>query len=333
MRMFNATRLFALTLALSLALVGCDGFDSGTSPDEPEDVATTLSFGGAEIARTEEAGTVSIPVVINNPAGRQVSAEVLYADGVSTTDASDFNLPADAAVSGGNAYVAGSVTFPADAADGDTLSLELNIQDAEESEEQEDGIFVLQSLQNATVGSQDRFTVKIGAIQLLFVDFSDDELDPMTAYSVASNENWGTSSAGGADNVPYAVANGFGANEPSNDWLITPAIDFNAREGETLTFLNAKGFDDAGLDRGLNVLVSTDYDGSGNPEDFTWTDVSDQVTFSEGDFNFVSSGEVDLSGSQFQGDAVHIAFQYISSGTGGGSTEAWEVDDITVTGQ
>ncbi len=334
MRTFYSTQLLALTLVLSLALVGCDGFDSGTSPEAPEDAATTLSFGEAEIPLTEESGTVSIPVVINNPAGREVTAELLYADGVSTTDAADFNLPADAAVSGGNAYVAGRVTFPANTEGTDTLEVELNIQDTEENEEQEDGVFVLQSIQNATVGSQDRVTVKIGAVQILFVDFSNDELAPMAAISVASNENWGTSSAGSADNVPYAVINGFGANEPSNDWLISPAINFNNYDGETLTFLNAKNFDDAGLERGLRILVSTDYDGSGNPEDFTWTDVSDQVeNYSPGGYEFVSSGEVDLSGSPFQGDAVYIAFQYLSSGTGGGSTEAWEVDDITVTGQ
>jgi hypothetical protein len=334
MRTINSIQPLVLLLALSLALVGCDGFDSGASPDAPEDVTTTLSFGDAEVALTEESGTVSIPVVINNPAGRQVSAEVLYADGVSTTDASDFNLPADAAVSGGNAYVVGSVTFPADAEDGDMLNLELNIQDAEDNEDQEDGIFVLQSLQNATVGSQDRFTVKIGAIQILFVDFSDDTLDPMTAFSVASNENWGTGSFSGEPLSPYAEANGFDANEPSNDWLIAPAINFNDYDGETLTFQNAKNFDDAGLDRGLQVKISTDYDGTGNPEDFTWTDVSDRVqNYSTGGYEFVSSGEVDLSDTQFQGDAVYIAFQYETSGTGGGSTELWRVDDITVTGQ
>jgi hypothetical protein len=330
MRTFYSLRLLAVLLALSLALVGCDGFESGTPPDEAQDVETTLSFGQAEISVTEESGTVSIPVTINNPTGREVSAEVLYANEISTTDASDFNLPADAAVGGGNAYVAGSVTFAASAQDGDTQTLDLNIQDTEDNEEQEDGIFVLQSVQNATVGSQDRVTVKIGAIRILFVDFSDNELAPMTAYSVASNENWETSSAGGADNVPYAVANGFQADELSNDWLISPALNFNEYVGETLTFLNAKGFNDTGR-RGLQVKVSTDYDGSGNPEDFTWVDISDQVTFSEGNFNFVSSGEIDLSDSQFQGDAVYIAFQYQNSGIE--NAAAWEVDNITVTGR
>jgi len=330
MRTLYAFRLLAITLVLSLVAVGCDGLDSGVPPDQAEDTATTLSFGQAEITITEESGTVSIPVTISNPVGQDVSAELLYANEVSTTDAADFNLPADAAVGSGNAYVAGSVTFGPDAEDGATQTVELNIQDDDDSEEQEDGVFVLQSVQNATVGAQDRTTVKIGAIQLFFADFADDELAPMTAYSVASAANWETSSDGSPDNAPYAVANGFRSDELSNDWLITPALDFDASDEETLTFLNAKGFNDSGR-RGLQVKVSTDYDGEGNPEDFTWTDISDEVTFSEGNFNFVSSGEIDLSGDAFQGDAVYIAFQYQNSGLE--NAAAWEVDNITVTGQ
>lgn len=165
-------------------------------------------------------------------------------------------------------------------------------------------------------------------VNLASVDFSDDQLAPMTAYSVASNEDWGTSSEGGSSNVPYAVANGFQADEASNDWLISPALDFTNVENETLRFINAKGFNDSGR-RGLQVKVSTDYDGSGNPTNFTWTDVSDQVNFSEGDFNFVGSGAVDLSG--FQGSEVYVAFQYQS--TGPFDAAAWQVDNILVSGQ
>lgn len=167
-------------------------------------------------------------------------------------------------------------------------------------------------------------------VNLASVDFSDDQLDPMTAYSVASDEDWGTSSDGDPPNAPYAVANGFGADEASNDWLISPALDFTSTQDETLRFINAKGFNDSGR-RGLQVKVSTDYDGSGNPENFTWTDVSDQVTFSEGEFEFVESGAVDLSGSEFQGSEVYVAFQYQS--TSPDNAAAWQVDNIVVSGQ
>lgn len=335
MHMLQPLGRLTLFLALSLLVAGCDGFESGAPPDAAEDTETTLAFAQESIAVTEDAGVVTISITINNPpANRDVSAEILYADAVSETDASDFNLPEDAAVEGNNAYVAGSVTFPAGSDDGDTQTIELNIEDDEDPEEQEDGIFVLQRVEGATVGSPDRLTVAIGAITLFVADFSDEELAPMTAYSVASNENWEISSAGSWPDVPYAVANGFGANEPSNDWLISPALNFNEYEGETLTFANAKNFDDTGIERGLRVLVSTDYDGEGNPEDFTWTDISDRVeNYSSGGYEFVSSGDIDLSDDAFQGDAVYIAFQYLSSGTGAGSSEAWEVDNIVVTGR
>jgi hypothetical protein len=167
-------------------------------------------------------------------------------------------------------------------------------------------------------------------VTLASVDFSDDQLAPMTAYSVASGNDWATGSDGDPPNAPYAIMSGFGADEPSNDWLISPALNFNSAQNETLRFINAKGFDDSGR-RGLQVKVSTDYDGSGNPENFTWTDVSDQVTFSEGDFNFVNSGAVDLSG--FEGSEVYVAFQYRSSGTSGGQAADWQVDNIVVSGQ
>lgn len=330
MTLLHPLRRIALVLAVLVLATGCDGFDSGMPPNAPGDSEATVSFETESISITEESSPVEIGVTISNPPDDSVSVEVLYADGASSTDPSDFNLSEDAAV-GGSGYAAGTVVFPDTATDGHTRTLELDIQDEEEDEPQENGIFVLQNVQgNASIGEANQVTVAIGAIEIFFEDFSDEELAPMMAYSVASNENWGVSSAGGADNVPYAVCNGFGANEPSNDWLITPALNFNDFEGETLTFLNAKGFNDSGR-RGLQVKVSTNYDGSGNPEDFDWIDVSDQVTFSEGDFEFVGSGEVDLSGSEFQSDEVYVAFQYQS--TSPDNAASWEVDNIRIVGR
>lgn len=333
MHMLPSVRRAALMLAAAALVVGCDGFESGVPPNEvAEDAEATLSFAQEEQSITEEESPVSIEVMLNDPAGTEVSGEVLYANGVSNTDASDFNLPESAAVGDGNAYVAGSVSFSSSAEDGATQSVELDIQDEEENEDQEDGIFVLQNVQGATVGSRDRMTVSIGAIELLFEDFADGELSPMTAYSVASNEDWEVSSAGSPPNAPYAVANGFGADEASNEWLITPALNFNEFEDETLTFLNAKDFSDSGYERAFWVKVSTDYDGEGNPENFTWVDVSDRVeNYSEGGFNFVASGEVDLSDQEFQDESVYVAFQYRS--TSPDDAAAWEVDDVRIVGR
>jgi len=331
----------SLLLATAVLVAGCDGFESGTPPDElDEGPGPTDSFAESGFSAVESSGTVSLPLQIQNPPGRAVSAEVLYADDTSTTSASDFNLPNSAAVSKpaseANAFVAGDVTFPSEAEDGDTQTVELNIQDEEEDEDRETGIFVLQQAQNASIGSQSTLAITIGAITVLSEDFSDEELVPFTAVSVASGNDWQVSNPP-VDNAPVAEASGFGGDEPSNDWLISPAFDFNQLEDETLSFLNAKGFTDTGL-RGLQVKVSPDYDGESNPEsdEFTWFNVSDQVTFAqesqqEGNFTpFIASGEIDLTGDSLQSAETYIAFQYRSSGTGGSSSATWQIDDVTL---
>lgn len=272
---------------------------------------------------------MEIEVTISDPPNDTVAAEVLYADGVSGTSPSDFGLEGRPAV--GSGVVAGTVVFPDTATTGNTQTLSLDIQDDEENEEQEDGIFVLQSVTNASIGETNRLTVGVGAVEIFFKDFSAEELSPMTVVNVTSGNGW---QLGSFEGNFYAGANAFGGPEASNSWLITPSLNFNDFEGETLTFRNAKNFDDGGLDHPLQVLVSTDYDGSGNPENFTWTDVTDRVeNFSEGGYNYVSSGEIDLSDSDFQADEVYVAFQYQSSGTGGGSSEEQQVDDIRIVGR
>jgi hypothetical protein len=331
MSMLSSLRLPALFLAVALLVAGCDGFDSGTPPTAAtgDEGGATVSFTESSFSAVESAGTISIGVTITNPPNDTVTAEVLYADAASATDPSDFNLQDSEQV--GSGRVAGTVVFPDTATTGNTQTLELNIQDDEPSEEREEGIFVLQQVRNATVGSTNQLAVTIGAIQVFFENFSDG-LAPFSAVSLQSNENWGTGSDGDPPNAPYAVVSGFDANEASDDWLISPACDFETLEEETLTFLNAFGFSDS--IRGLNVKVSTDYDGGGDSTSVanaTWTDVSDQVTFSDGDFNFVESGDVDLSAEAFQSESTYIAFQYLSSGTGSGQVKDWQVDNVALT--
>jgi hypothetical protein len=324
-------RLPALLLIVALVAVGCDSFDSGTSPIAASsgDAAATVSFDTDNISLTEESGIVTIPVTITNPPNDTVAVEVLYADGPSQTTPADFGLENSRNV--GSGYVAGRVVFPDTATTGNTQAITLNIADDEPNEDQEDGVFVFQNVTNATVGATNRLTVAIGAIEIFFKDFSSEALGALSVVDVTNGNGWGLTSFSGNF---YAEANAFGGAEASDSWLLLPAFNFNAFEGETLTFRNAKNFDDGGVERGLQVKVSTNYDGSGNPQDFTWIDVSDQVqSYSEGGYEYVPSGEIDLSGSQFQGDSVYVAFRYISSGTGPGSSELWQVDDIRLVGR
>ena len=155
---------------------------------------------------------------------------------------------------------------------------------------------------------------------LLEETFNDGSLGVFTAYSVAGNEQeWTAREFGGRQ---FVQMNGFDDGIQSNeDWLISPSLDMDAQEGETLTFENACNFDGPNLE----VLVSNDYDGTSDPNTANWTDLSDQVNFSLGSYEYVNSGALDLSAVS---GTAHIAFKYISHITVEG--KLWQLDSIVV---
>lgn len=156
---------------------------------------------------------------------------------------------------------------------------------------------------------------------LLSEDFEDQaDLSPFSSVSVASNEDWTRESFSGDF---FAEMSGFGADEASEDWLISPAFDFSSTSGETLNFQHTRGFDGGALE----ILFSTDYSGTGDPNTATWTNVTSQATLSPGDNNEVSSGDIDISAS---GSSVYVAFKYTSTGTGSGDAARHQVDDVVV---
>jgi len=160
-------------------------------------------------------------------------------------------------------------------------------------------------------------------VEVLNVDFEDGNLAPFVAVDVASNREWGIANFSGNDN--YAEINGFGGDVASNDWLVSPAIDLVNATGTTLSFESTANFD--GPD--LKVLVSSDYDPvTENTGTAIWTDITSQATLSPGNNADTPSGDIDLS--DFEGQVVFLAFQYISTGTGGGDGKRWQVDDIIV---
>jgi predicted extracellular nuclease len=122
-------------------------------------------------------------------------------------------------------------------------------------------------------------------------------------------------------------ANGFGDSAAAEEWLITPPLDLTAQENEILTFRNQTSFTDSGVAYPqLQVLYSTDYSGSGNPNDATWIPLTG-INFSpENSGTFVDSGDVDIS--TIDNDNVYFAFRYTSSGTGSGTASRWRLDDI-----
>ena len=116
---------------------------------------------------------------------------------------------------------------------------------------------------------------------------TEENLGSFSEFSVMSDASWETNLV---DGNFVAEANGFGADTFSNDWLISPAYDLSGLTSASLSFKSYIRFDGGALD----VLISTDYDGMGNPEDFSWDTITDQVTLADTD-SLIESGDFDLA--------------------------------------
>ncbi len=167
------------------------------------------------------------------------------------------------------------------------------------------------------------FDTTIGFQQTIIEEVFDADPAGWVKYSVASNKDWYWSSQYSA-----MVANGYGGDVASDDWLVSPAVNLNGVEDPILTFRSWTKFTDGGLTDPMVVLISTDYSGSGNPATATWTPLSCTLP-APGSASWTGSGDIDLSAYT---QPVYIAFHYRTSGTGSGTTSQWEIDAFKITG-
>ena len=168
-------------------------------------------------------------------------------------------------------------------------------------------------------------TPPLRKVQLVFYhNFNDFQLSPMIPVNVQEwRQTWEIDSTYGTSSSPCAWISGSSQGDSATTaiWLITPPLNFNLYSNESFSFMstgnNAGNF--------LAVRISNDYDGRGDPGDFTWSSLS--PIWSPGDHIWTCSGEMDVSGTI--GDSVYIGFIYASD-TGNIST--WKIDDILITG-
>jgi hypothetical protein len=163
--------------------------------------------------------------------------------------------------------------------------------------------------------------------QAVLVTIEDENFDESwgnwTRVSVVGDQVWDRDNSFGIGDTPCAQMSGFeGTSFENDDWLISPALNLNDYFNETITFQNAKNY--TGND--LELKVSTDYDGLGDPYTATWTMLA--FTKSTGNWAWTNSGEVDLS--DFNGSEVYVAFQFTSTAA---ASATWEIDDIVIAGE
>ena len=158
--------------------------------------------------------------------------------------------------------------------------------------------------------------------QILLHETFDADLGVMTAYSVSGEQGWQYYNF---NNEDYARISGFSGGAVANeDWLISPGLVVPGNMIEvTAHFRTARNYDG----NALQLFKSTDYNGTGNPNDFTWTEITDLADWSLGTWTWVPSGDVMIT--QSSSTTMYMAFKYTST------TEAattWQVDDVVAYG-
>lgn len=161
-----------------------------------------------------------------------------------------------------------------------------------------------------------------------FQSLSDyDPISDLTTWSIRMEEgdrDWIARVYSG--NV-YAQTTAFNSGLASmKTWMITPSIDLSSAGSPILTFDTKTGYVNGAT---LDVMISTDYDGSASPWNFNWTDLNPTLADgpSNGYSDWVASGNIDLSSYN---SAVYIAFVYTGSDGATKKTTTWQVDNIII---
>ncbi|MDZ7743507.1 MAG: choice-of-anchor J domain-containing protein [Bacteroidota bacterium] len=161
---------------------------------------------------------------------------------------------------------------------------------------------------------------------LNYENFNDISLGTWSQYSVTGPDQfWEAQEQYGIDNSPNAVMNGYeGGAVENDDWLISPELQVPLDTyNPTLEFWSARNYD--GPD--IEVKVSNDYTGSGDPNAASWQDVDAEL--SSGNWSWTYSGSIDLS-DLITEESFFVAFRYTST-----SSEAptWKLDEILITAE
>ncbi|NOQ71472.1 MAG: DUF5017 domain-containing protein [Crocinitomix sp.] len=163
-----------------------------------------------------------------------------------------------------------------------------------------------------------------GPGELLVKDFSDDDVTSggWSVQQVIGADTWETAELGGWEDRPYAIISNFDdGNSACESWLVSPSLDLSGSTDASLSFDNAYNYSGDPLE----LLISTDYSGTGDPNLATWTPLS--AIWSTGSFDFVNSGSIDLAA--YLTNNVRIAFKYTGTDSSG---RTWEIDNITING-
>ncbi len=175
-------------------------------------------------------------------------------------------------------------------------------------------------------------TAPAGALNFTytFSNCSSTGTDGFSNYSVTGAEVWGCTTFGRDPANPAGTAafesavqiNGFsgGTNVLNEDWFISPAFDLTTTAYPLLSFWGRTAFNG----QPLQLKVSVDFPGTGNPALYTWTDINGRFPAQTSNIWTQSQG-IDLSA--FKSAKTYFAFVYNSTADDGAR---WTLDDIRI---
>ncbi len=157
-----------------------------------------------------------------------------------------------------------------------------------------------------------------------FTEEFNNSLGSFTQYSVLGDQVWhGDTFDGGCVTMTGFVNP---TNFPNEDWLISPEISLEGKSGVELLFREAVNFVNSMDD--VKVFVSGNYNGSGDPNEADWTQLSGFTRSTGNNWTFVNTGKISLA--QWEGSKIRIAFKYVSTNTHAGT---WEISRVVVSAQ
>ncbi|MDN4165376.1 lamin tail domain-containing protein [Cytophagales bacterium LB-30] len=264
-------------------------------------VASNITFESADITgQIDETGTVYYVLVADGAAAPSV-AQVLVGN----------NADDAAALLAGNTAIAANTTFSF-ALSGLSTETAYDVYVAAADDET-----VPNTQATATLVE---FTTEAAPITVS-EDFNDCNAVSWIANSVIGDQVWTCEATLGVSGTGAYRMNGFSGSALDNeDWLISPQV--NVLAAASLAFAIETDF----TGPALQVFVSTDYIGTGNPNDATWTDLAPTMpasTSSDTDYETVN---VDLAA--YEGETVYLAFKYTSNPTDGAAR--YTLDNIVI---
>jgi gliding motility-associated-like protein len=155
--------------------------------------------------------------------------------------------------------------------------------------------------------------------------------DGFYQYSIAGPQTWGCTTTFGRDGADATgkasignalQINGFSSGNILNeDWLISPALNLSSMNYAVLSFWSRSAF----TGDKLQLKVSTDYNGTGDPNLATWTTIDGKFPETASD-TWTKSDFIDLSA--YKSLPLYVAFVYNSTTS---SASRWTIDDFAVT--